>query len=435
MRLRLGLACALALALIGAVPASAAPAVVTQAFITNDKNGDNEVDIAINPTDPTNLVAAWNDYGNGNSCGLGYSTDGGTTWHTDWLHGITPEGGNPTFDYGGGDPSVGFLSDGTAILSCAAWGASKSQPSAIYAARSVDKGQHWIDLQQLTYGHSLGHFQDHNMMTIDRYNNRVLVGYTVWNGYAARSYAKISSDGGNTYQGPYEIAADYKRNAVDTFDVSLAGAPDGTVYATSGIWQFVNEWNEQSVVVSQMRSGEQKFTRSVKVRDLVPAPFNLPGESWRTSMQGSIAVDDAETVYLLTGDFVTGNLDMYLAKSADHGLSFPSQTNLTNDTNDQVMPWMSVTTIGRVDTIFYDYNRTSGLMDAVYGQVAPGGSTMSRTTLQTGIDGDAQPPRGAGHTPFWGDYIGIDSLNSLVALAWTCNGATSQEVCSATLTP
>src|SRR6266540_2878018 len=79
-----------------------------------------------------------------------------------------------------------------------------------------------------------------------------------------------------------------------------------------------------------MRPGEKKFTRSVKVRDLVPAPFNLPGESWRTSMQASIAVDAA-------------------------------------------MPWMSVTPTGWVDTIFYDYNRTSGLMDAVYGQVAPGG--------------------------------------------------------------
>jgi hypothetical protein len=435
MRLRLGLAFALALALVGVVPAAAAPTVLTLASITRDTDGDNEVDIAVNPTDPSNLIAAWNDYGNGNSCGLGYSTNGGASWHVDWLRGITPAGGNPTFDYGGGDPSVGFLSDGTAILSCAAWGASKSQPSAIYAARSTDKGQTWTDLQQLTFGQSLGHLQDHNMMTIDHYGNRVLVAYTIWNGYAARSFAKISSDGGKTYQGPYEIAADYKANAVDTFDVSLAGAPDGTIYATSGIWQFVNEWNEQAIVVSQLRPGETKFTRSVKVRDLVPAPYTLPGESWRTSMQGSIGVDDAGVVYLLAGDFVTGNLDMYLAKSADHGLTFPSQVNLTHDTNDQVMPWLSVTGAGRLDTIFYDYNRATGLMDAVYGQVAPGGVTMVRTTLQTGIDGDAQPPRGPGQTPFWGDYIGIDSLPGLVALAWTCNGLDSQEVCSATLTP
>jgi hypothetical protein len=428
----------LALMLVGLgvlVSTGAAATVVTSANITNDSDGDNEVDIAVNPTNPQNLIAAWNDYGNGNSCGLGYSDNGGLSWHTDWLRGVTPAGGNPTFDYGAGDPSVGFLSDGTAVLSCAAWGTSKSQPSAVFASRSTNGGHTWAPVQQLTFGQNLGHLQDHNMLTIDRYHDRVLVAYTVWNGYAARSYALISSDEGQTYQGPYEIAADYKKNAADTFDVSLAAAPDRTIYATSGIWKHVQEWNEQAVVVSQMRPGETAFTRSVKVRDLVPAPYNLPGEQWRTSMQASIGVEANGTVDLLTGDYVTGNLDMYLARSSDHGLTFPQQTNLTSDANDQVFPWMSVNPGGRLDMIFYDYNRTTELMDAVYGQVAPGGTTMSRTTLQTGIDGDAQPPRGPTGTPFWGDYIGIDSLPGLVALAWTCNGPQSQDVCSATLTP
>jgi hypothetical protein len=410
------------------------------ANISNDgpaDNGDNEVDIAVNPTNPQNLIAAWNDYGPGDSCGLGYSTNGGRTWSTSWLRGVTPAGGNPTFDYGAGDPSVGFLNDGTAILSCAAWGASKSQPSAIFASRSTNGGRSWEPVQQLTFGQSIGHLQDHNMLTIDRYGNRALLAYTVWTGYKARSYALVSSDGGRTYQGPHEIASDYIANAVDRFDVSLAGAPDGTIYATSGIWQFVTEWNEQAVVVSQMRPGETKFTRSVKVRDLVPAPYNLPGELWRTSMQASIGVQADGTVDLLTGDFVTGNLDVYLARSpaAAHGTSFPSQVNLTSDANDQVMPWMSIAPNGRIDTIFYDYNRSTGLMDAVYGQVAPRGSTMARTTIQTGIDGDAQPPRGPDGTPFMGDYLGVDSTDSLVAVSWTGNGPRSQDVYSATLTP
>jgi hypothetical protein len=217
--------------------------------------------------------------------------------------------------------------------------------------------------------------------------------------------------------------------------VSLAGAPDGTIYATSGIWQDVNEWNEQAVVVSQMRPGEAKFTRSVKVRDLVPAPYTLPGESWRTSMQASIGVEADGTVDLLTGDFVTGNLDMYLARSTDQGLSFPSQVNLTSDSNDQVMPWMSIAPSGRIDAIFYDYSRSTGLMDAVYGQVAPNATTMARTVVQSGIDGDAQPPRGPGQTPFMGDYIGIDSTDNLVAVSWTGNGPASQDVYAATLRP
>jgi hypothetical protein len=438
MRTRLGIAFTLLVGVLALAGSSGASTVVTVANISNDgpaDNGDNEVDIAINPTNPQNLIAAWNDYGEGDSCGLGYSTNGGRTWHTSWLRGVTPAGGNPTFDYGAGDPSVGFLNDGTAVLSCAAWGASRSQPSAIFSSRSTDGGRTWEPVQQLTFGQSLGHLQDHNLLTIDRYHNRALVAYSVWNGYRALSYALISSDGGRTYQGPYEIASDYRRNAVDKFDVSLAGAPDGTIYATSGIWQHVNEWNEQAVVVSQMRPGETQFTRSVRVRDLVPAPYNLPGETWRTSMQASIGVESDGTVDLLTGDFVTGNLDLYLARSFDHGLSFPSQVNLTSDQNDQVMPWLSIAPSGRIDTIFYDYNRSTGLMDAVYGQVAAGGSTMTRTTVQTGIDGDAQPPRGEGHTPFMGDYLGIDSRNDLVAVSWTGNGPDSQDVYSATLQP
>ncbi len=440
---RVWLMAVLACAVIVVMPiqaSSTSSSVKTLANITNDgpdSNGDNEVDIAINPTNPSNLIAAWNDYGPGQSCGLGYSLDGGRTWTTSWLRGLTPPGGNPTFDYGAGDPSVGFLNDGTAVLSCAAWGASKSQPSALFASRSTDGGRTWAPAQQLTFGQNLGHLQDHNMLTVDHYNNRVLVAYSVWNGLHARSYARISSDGGNTYSGPYEIASDYTKNAVDRFDVSLAGAPDGTIYATTGIWQHVQEWSEQAVVVSQMRPGETTFTRSVKVRDLVPAPMTLPGESWRTSMQASIGVEGDGTVDLLTGDFATGNLDQYLARSRDHGASFPAsqQANLTNDVNDQVMAWMSVRPSGRLDLVYYDYNRATGLMDADYGQVAAGSTTLARTVVQSGINGDAQPPRGAGHAPFMGDYLGVDATDSLVAIAWTGNGPVSQDVFSATLRP
>jgi hypothetical protein len=398
-----------------------------------DNNGDNELDIAINPVNPSNMIAGWNDYGVGNSCGVGYTTDGGKTWQTDWLRGMTPAGGNPTYDFGAGDPSVGFLNDGTAIFTCNAW--SNKKPTAIFVTTSKDGGKTWEGLHKVASAETKAGNLDHPMMTIDHYKNRALIAYTGWSGYQANSYALVSNSSGTSWSGPYRIAADYKSNAPDVFDVSLAGAPDGTIYSTAGIWQHVQEWSEQAVVVSQLRPGETAFTRSVKVRDLVPAPITLPGESWRTSMQASIGVDEAGTVYELTGDYVTGKLHMYLAKSTDHGASFPTQLQLTTGSHDEVMPWMSVTNGGRVDTIYYDYDESTGLMDVDYGQVAPGGSTMSSTVLQRGIDGDSQPPRGAGGNPFMGDYLGIDSTGSLVAVAWTGNGPLSQDAWAATVKP
>jgi hypothetical protein len=425
-----------ALALGVGVSAAQAAQVLSIANVSNDgpaDNGDNELDIAINPTNSQNMIAGWNDYGVGNSCGVGWTTDGGQTWHTDWLRGMTPAGGNPTYDYGAGDPSVGFLNDGTAVFTCNAW--SNKKPTAIFVTTSGDGGKTWASPQKVASAETKAGNLDHPMMTIDHYKNRALIAYTGWSGYQANSYALVSDSTATKWSGPYRIAADYKANAPDVFDVSLAGAPDGTIYSTAGIWQHVTEWSEQAVVVSQLRPGESAFTHSVKVRDLVPAPITLPGESWRTSMQASIGVDATGTVYELTGDYVTGKLHMYLAKSTDHGASFPTQLQLTSGSHDEVMPWMSVTPGGRVDTIYYDYNESTGLMDVDYGQVAPGGSTMSRTVVQQGIDGDAQPPRGPGGAPFMGDYLGIDSTAGLVALAWTGNGPISQDAWAGTLEP
>jgi len=88
-----------------------------------------------------------------------------------------------------------------------------------------------------------------------------------------------------------------------------------------------------------------------------------------------------------------------------------------------------------VDTVYYDYSEPTGLMDADYGQVAPGGTTMSQTVLQRNIDGDSQPPSGPGHDAFIGDYLGVDSVPGVIALAWTGNGPVSQDAWAATVKP
>ena len=147
MRIRMLASAVAMLAMIfGVAAAQAAPRILTLANMSNDTpadNGDNEVDIAINPTNPANMIAGWNDYGVGNSCGVGYTLDGGKTWTTSWLRGMTPAGGNPTYDYGAGDPSVGFLNDGTAVFSCARHGERARASRARSSLPLDDGGQTW----------------------------------------------------------------------------------------------------------------------------------------------------------------------------------------------------------------------------------------------------------------------------------------------------
>ena len=51
----------------------------------------NEEQVAVDPTNPDNLVAVWRDFRLGfRQCGWGYSHDGGTSWTEGGLIGQTP---------------------------------------------------------------------------------------------------------------------------------------------------------------------------------------------------------------------------------------------------------------------------------------------------------------------------------------------------------
>jgi hypothetical protein len=225
VKLKLSIAVAAALVLAFGVSAAQAVTVRNVVNITHDDNGDNELDIAINPTNPLNMIAGWNDYGVGNSCGVGWTTDGGKTWQTDWLRGMTPAGGNPTYDYGAGDPSVGLLNDGTAIFTCNAWSIKK--PTAIYVTTSGDGGATWAAPQQVASADTKAGNLDHPMMTIDHYGNRALLAYTTWSGLQANSWALVSNASGTAWSGPYRIAADYKSNAPTSSTSHLPARPTG----------------------------------------------------------------------------------------------------------------------------------------------------------------------------------------------------------------
>ena len=125
------------------------------------KTPQNETTIAVNPTNPNNVIAGANDYRvccdftnlNDATGWAYYSFDGGATWSNVQLPGLTAETGATAqlkkFD-SAGDPVLSFGPDGTAYYANIAF--SRVSPvSGIIVSTSTDGGQTWSDPNVVAY--------------------------------------------------------------------------------------------------------------------------------------------------------------------------------------------------------------------------------------------------------------------------------------------
>ncbi len=125
---------------------------ITDLDLQGRGQAENETAVAADPNRPTSLIAAYNDYrrGDGN-CYTAYSSNGGHSW-TDstppmgFVRGTNFGGVARQYMQAGGDPSVGWDSQGNAYLDCQMF--MRGQPtannpdlsSAIYVFRSTRNG-------------------------------------------------------------------------------------------------------------------------------------------------------------------------------------------------------------------------------------------------------------------------------------------------------
>lgn len=122
---------------------------VAQQLGVNFPDSTVEPWVDINPTDPFNIVATWQQdrWSNGGSRGLvaGVSTDGGLTWTSIVIPKITACSGNPDF-LRASDPWVSFAPNGDlyhASLSITVRPDGLTAPSALLVNKSVDGGLTW----------------------------------------------------------------------------------------------------------------------------------------------------------------------------------------------------------------------------------------------------------------------------------------------------
>jgi hypothetical protein len=409
-------------------------------FEATTTNGPaNEVTIAVNPTDPNNMIVGAKDYtlgpqGNGYKVWSGYywTKDGGKTWGNNLM-------GYPNIDnsilgvYDAiSDPVVGFDANGNAYYSGLMYKSSSElvpdlpRPwvanNGIYMAKSMDGGETYSQISFVIQSPTGVVFHDKQWFTIDPNNGNIYVTWTRFQGVQGRVVFARSTDGGLTWSLPKDISR--------TFDIprqtqgSIPGVgPDGTVYV---IWI---DYQEMSLMLSSSSDhGENWPTFAEPITGVNPVSNYMGDNEYRTPTIPSMAVDQSDgntsgNIYIVWNDDRNENADILLVRSEDGGNTWsqPLQVNddPENSTADQFFPFVDVSPLGDVHVVFYDKREDPDnyLIDVYYAHSTDGVEFDPNWKITS----NASDPQYSYHqsgSVFIGDYIGVDSNENYAYAVW-----------------
>ncbi|RMF71438.1 MAG: hypothetical protein D6738_13885 [Acidobacteria bacterium] len=319
----------------------------------------NEPSLAIDPTDPRNLVAGWRQFdtvtSNFRQAGYAYSHDGGRTWT---FPGVLEPGQ--------------FRSD--PVLEADRLGVfyyySLSTTTTAEMFISHDKGETWDGPIPAQGG-------DKNWLAVDATGGPGdgFV-YPVWNSQftccaPGTDYGR-SIDGGQTYQGPWASPDGFKPKWG-----TITVGPDGEVYFVGATLSASGHVALRSDSLRDSLVGAPVFElrRSIDLGGTTssggtPNPGGLLGQVW-------VAVDHSDGpsrgyVYVLGSVNPPGAdpLDVHIVRSTDGGQTWSAPVRVNDDPPGSAYQWfgtMSVAPDGRIDVVWNDTRSDpSGVISELY---------------------------------------------------------------------
>lgn len=419
----------------------------------------NEVTIAVNPTDPLNIVAGAKDYTTAHTAdqcvwdGVYWTKDGGKTWGnynvpgSPWQLVTQPTRFKPVPEtsthWCATDPVVDFGPDGTLYYALMGYQgdpvtASKVGKEQTCALREVNErvpcsGVNDVAFNRATQivavsddgGESFSRYSiiDTGSFPVNFHDRQWIdVGpdgaiYVAWtSGLWPGNVMYVSRDGARSWNGPtlldtLEQAAQPLDDAPGSMIVSAG--PEGVVY--------VSGWGGDGAYVTKSTDFGETFSGWTKVGGQRDEGMNT---TYRGGALGVVAASQTSDLVAVNWvDTRNGNRDVFAIVSRDGGATWSNETRLNDDAtkNDQFMPTLVIAPDTNVITAAWWDRRNDEenmLLDVYTTQSLDNGRTWTPNARVTEISSDPEWSKHQGGFTFIGDYIDIDAAGGFAFPVW-----------------
>jgi hypothetical protein len=399
---------------------------------------DAEVEpwLAVNPTDPQNVLAVWqqdrSSTGAARAIVTGYSRDGGRAWRRV----ASPFGSCATGRPAGGDvyervsdPWVSCGPTGTCYQSTL--GVSQGGPSGVLISRSTDGGRSWSAAQPVAASQRSDGFNDKESVTAHPTDPNLV--YVVWDRTISPGQAGTprrgsdppdqillarSLDAGRTWEQPRVIA----RIAGTPLGNQIVVLPDGTLVNVFEVAR-PGESGSNGSTQQAIRSMDQGGTWSAPITIAAVRGSQVRDPATRQDVRSGeglpdVAVDRRNGLLIVAWAdtrFSNGaTTDIALSMSSDGGQSWspPRKVNQTPVAASAFTPSVEVDARGTIGVTYYDLRNNTRAAPLVtdYFLVTSqdGGATWRETRLTDRSFDLTRAPNAGGY--FLGDYMGLATV-------------------------